>query len=103
MSVRSSRSTLVPRTEQPGVAYAHPAAWRRVKGALGALSLSVLAACGLVVAGLGSTEPVQAQALSGLPDFTELVERVGPSVVNIRTTERPSRANRGEIDPQMEE
>ena len=25
-----------------------------------------------------------------LPDFTELVEQVGPSVVNIRTTERVS-------------
>ena len=24
----------------------------------------------------------------GLPDFTELVEKVGPAVVNIRTTER---------------
>jgi serine protease Do len=35
--------------------------------------------------------PVQAQ---GLPDFTELVEKVGPAVVNIRTTERP-RAARG--------
>ena len=83
--------------------HSHCAPWRRVKGALGALSLSVLAAGGLVVAGLGSAAPVQAQALSGLPDFTELVERVGPSVVNIRTTERPNRANRGEIDPQMEE
>jgi serine protease Do len=30
--------------------------------------------------------PVRAQ---GLPDFTELVEKVGPAVVNIRTTERP--------------
>ncbi|MEY3285844.1 MAG: hypothetical protein RL500_574, partial [Pseudomonadota bacterium] len=43
------------------------------------------------------------QALSSLPDFTELVERVGPSVVNIRTTERPNRSSRGEMDPQMEE
>jgi len=32
-------------------------------------------------------QAVQAQAVA-LPDFTELVERVGPSVVNIRTTER---------------
>jgi serine protease Do len=39
----------------------------------------------------------------GLPDFSELVERVGPAVVNIRTTERP-RASRGampEIDEDM--
>ena len=26
--------------------------------------------------------------VKGLPDFTELVERVGPSVVSIRTTQR---------------
>ena len=39
-----------------------------------------------------------------LPDFTELVERVGPSVVNIRTTERRGSANSsGEIDQNMEE
>ncbi len=44
---------------------------------------------------------VQAQ---GLPDFTELVEKVGPAVVNIRTTER-ARAGRsgsgGELDEDM--
>ncbi len=33
--------------------------------------------------------PVQAQG-RGLPDFTELVEQVGPSVVNIRTLEKVS-------------
>ena len=41
-----------------------------------------------------------------LPDFTELVERVGPSVVNIRTTERRSMAGNsgnGENDPSVEE
>ncbi|WP_280154619.1 DegQ family serine endoprotease [Piscinibacter sp. XHJ-5] len=39
--------------------------------------------------------PAQARAqATGLPDFTELVEKVGPAVVNIRTTER-ARANRG--------
>jgi len=35
--------------------------------------------------------PRPALAQAGLPDFTELVERVGPAVVNIRTTERPHR------------
>jgi serine protease Do len=73
-------------------------AWRRVKGALGALGLSVAAASVF----LGAAAPAAAQS-SSLPDFTELVERVGPSVVNIRTTERPSRSGRGEMDPQMEE
>ncbi len=41
-----------------------------------------------------------------LPDFTELVERVGPSVVNIRTTERRSAAaasGGAELDPNIEE
>lgn len=32
-------------------------------------------------------QPAQAQ-VRGLPDFTELVEQVGPAVVNIRTVER---------------
>ena len=40
-----------------------------------------------------------------LPDFSELAERVGPSVVNIRTTERRANAERqgGGMDPNMEE
>jgi serine protease Do len=40
-----------------------------------------------------SPAPVHAQ-VAGLPDFTDLVEKVGPAVVNIRTTER-ARAGRG--------
>lgn len=40
-------------------------------------------------------QPVHAQA-RGLPDFTDLVEQVGPSVVNIRTLEKmTSRAQQG--------
>jgi len=35
-----------------------------------------------------SSAAVQAQVVKGLPDFTELVELVGPSVVNIRTLEK---------------
>ena len=46
---------------------------------LGALAL------GLGVTGVLASAPVEAQ---GLPDFTELVEKVGPAVVGIRTTER---------------
>ena len=50
-----------------------------------------------------SHAPAQAQTLQ-LPDFTELVERVGPSVVNIRTTEKRASASiSGEIDPNIEE
>ena len=40
-----------------------------------------------------------------LPDFTELVERVGPAVVNIRTLERgrATAGGSGELDPSIEE
>jgi serine protease Do len=61
-----------------------------------------LAAAVLGAAALALPPVVSAQAL---PDFIELVERVGPSVVNIRTMER-GRANApgaGEVDPSMEE
>jgi serine protease Do len=61
-----------------------------------------LAAAVLGAAAMALPPVVSAQAL---PDFTELVERVGPSVVNIRTMER-GRANApgaGEVDPSMEE
>jgi serine protease Do len=43
---------------------------------------------------------VQAQVL---PDFTELVERYGPAVVNIRTTARISSAQAGPQVPDLEE
>ena len=43
--------------------------------------------------------------VTGLPDFTQLVERVGPSVVNIRTTQRVQAggAESGQMDEQMQE
>ena len=52
--------------------------------------------------------PVAAQARGELPDFTELVEKVGPSVVNIRTLERASKGvaaapGGSGMDPNMEE
>ncbi|CDG82266.1 DegQ family serine endoprotease [Janthinobacterium agaricidamnosum] len=36
----------------------------------------------------GLAPAAQAAAVAGLPDFTDLVDKVGPAVVNIRTTER---------------
>ena len=69
-----------------------PAAGRH---AFAALVLSL----GLIVA--ASPQPASAQ---GLPDFTELVEKVGPAVVNIRTTERGRVARGpggGELDEDM--
>jgi serine protease Do len=46
-----------------------------------------------------------AVAVRGLPDFTDLVEQVGPSVVNIRTLEkaRPSAATGSAPDEEMQE
>jgi len=58
------------------------------------------AAAALSVAALtGLPQAAQAQ---NLPDFTELVEKVGPAVVNIRTTERAKVARNGG-GPEMDE
>ena len=54
--------------------------------------------------GLIATAAPQPAKAQGLPDFTELVEKVGPAVVNIRTTERGRVARGpggGEIDEDM--
>jgi serine protease Do len=49
----------------------------------------------------GGWTSAHAQAVRGLPDFTELVEQTGPSVVNIRTLEK-ARDARGNV-PNLEE
>ena len=68
------------------------------------LALQAGLACALLA---GALPAGAATAVRGeLPDFTELVEKVGPSVVNIRTLERAGRGNAGPgsgIDPNMEE
>lgn len=60
----------------------------------------------MLAVGLSAAVTAAAQARVELPDFTELVERVGPSVVNIRTMERgrsgPAGQERG-VDPGLEE
>jgi serine protease Do len=62
--------------------------------------LSLLAVLVAFSGGLGSlVEPVQAREL---PDFADLVERSGPAVVNIRTTERAKPVQPGAA-PQMPE
>ena len=45
----------------------------------------------------------QAVAVAGLPDFTDLVDKVGPAVVNIRTTERMKSGQGGQGVPSEEE
>ncbi|MFZ6765985.1 DegQ family serine endoprotease [Undibacterium sp. Di26W] len=70
-------------------------------------STLVLSACvGLVVPTAINANPVAlATPVVGLPDFTELVEKSGPAVVNIRTTEKvPTGQNaNGLDDDQMQE
>ena len=62
------------------------------------LWLGTLALC-LGMTGALAAPPVGAQ---GLPDFTELAEKVSPAVVGIRTTERVRSARGGpEIDEEM--
>jgi serine protease Do len=76
----------------------------RFAPAFAALAVSALLIGGVTL----HTPPVQAQAGTVvLPDFTDMVERVGPSVVNIRTTERRAGGGGGagspEIDSNIEE
>ncbi len=76
-----------------------------------ARSLVVVAALAVVGAlALSPSKPVAAQGqpqaqtptlVRGLPDFTELVEQVGPSVVNIRTMEKV--VTRSEMDNGVDE
>jgi serine protease Do len=66
----------------------------------------VALAFGLVVSAAVVLFAPKAQAQpTGLPDFTELVDKVGPAVVNIRTLERGrsnvARGSGGEIDEDM--
>ncbi len=57
--------------------------------------------CVLSLAGVPAASHAQAREL---PDFTELAERMSPTVVNIRTTERVRSAQGGgEMDDQMRE
>jgi serine protease Do len=82
------------------------------RAALGLASLLLSAAALWPAVGHGQTASAAAAAPAvstvQLPDFSELAERVGPSVVNIRTTERSrNRDARGEggggVDPNIEE
>src|SRR5690606_26405625 len=67
--------------------------------------LTLALAASLASTALMVPVPAFAQAAAsarGLPDFTELVDQVGPSVVNIRTLERSTaRAQGGPADEEM--
>jgi serine protease Do len=62
--------------------------------------LSAALGLSLPLAAAVTPQPARAQAV--LPDFSDLVERVGPAVVNIRTTER-ARAGRSGTNPEIDE
>jgi serine protease Do len=75
---------------------------------MGVVSFSFLTALPgslALVSGAISPLEVQAQVVKGLPDFTELVELVGPSVVNIRTLEKVKANTQGGAgsDEEMQE
>ncbi|HEY3049179.1 MAG TPA: Do family serine endopeptidase [Polaromonas sp.] len=69
--------------------------WKPLRSYLAAGLMAVMAASALLPA-----TPVQAQGRT-LPDFTDLVEQVGPSVVNIRTIEKVKASAAGNVDEQM--
>jgi serine protease Do len=74
--------------------------WKPMQSGLVAVFLSV----GVLI--LGTPGSVASAQTRTLPDFTDLVEQVGPSVVNIRTVERavPRQGNGAESpDEEMQE
>lgn len=57
--------------------------------------MAAVSAAGVLLSFLGLTSPLAAQTQArGLPDFADLVDKVGAAVVNIRTTERGSEGPR---------
>ncbi len=81
-----------------------PDYWRQARLATRKLALASVMALGATAAVL----PVHfaTAQVRGLPDFTDLVEQVGPSVVNIRTLEKTrttSGAGNGQMDEEMQE
>ncbi|MDD2713195.1 MAG: DegQ family serine endoprotease [Simplicispira sp.] len=63
--------------------------------------LAVTASVAVVPTGLAHAQP--AASVRGLPDFTDLVDQVGPSVVNIRTLEKSSARGTGAANGMDEE
>jgi serine protease Do len=78
--------------------------WTQLRAYALAAALAATGATALV-----HTPPAAAQSApqprTGLPDFTDLVEQVGPAVVNIRTLERArgSQQGQGPTDEEMQE
>lgn len=64
--------------------------------ALSALALAVGVLCAPSMLGLAPASAQAAPLVTGLPDFTDLIDKVGPAVVNIRTTERAKLGQNGQ-------
>ena len=64
--------------------------WKTLHSCALAGMLAVTASVAVVAPNLAHAQPA---SVRGLPDFTDLVEQVGPSVVNIRTLEKVSSPN----------
>ena len=72
--------------------------WKPFQISALAAILSISSAMMLPTAAQAQSAPV----VRGLPDFTDLVDQAGPSVVNIRTMEKVSnRSNQSGLDPEM--
>ena len=68
------------------------------------LSALLIAGAGLSLGPAASAAaPVPTPVVTGLPDFTDLIEKAGPAVVNIRTTEKARTAQNGPGDEEMQE
>ena len=67
------------------------------------LSVMLVASASIVfTAPAALAAPVAAPVVTGLPDFTDLIDKVGPAVVNIRTTEKLRQRNAPD-DEEMQE
>jgi serine protease Do len=78
-----------------------PMAGRRaIRGLTAAAALSLAATFAAL-----QPAPAAAQQRAALPDFADLAEQAGPSVVNIRTSEKAKNLGRGggQVDPNLEE
>ena len=68
------------------------------------LSALLLTCAGLSVSTAAlAAAPVPTPVVTGLPDFTDLIEKAGPAVVNIRTTERVRMGQGGPGEEEMQE
>jgi serine protease Do len=66
-------------------------------------AMAALMAGFLAVPTQAATPPTAAPSVRGLPDFTDLVDQVGPSVVNIRTVEKVRGGAPSGADDEMQE